>query len=290
MAHIADNDSTLKYEVNTTHKKVFNLFFTSILNNLPASVVHLIKKSNYSAHHVIENKTSHEALETLYSCGHSHPSSNLLNKLFRSIWFNVDNSKAVRNRLKLVKKELKVAFSSIIDREEKIELLSIASGSARSVVEAISEAGLTAEKIRASFLDKNPNALDYSKRLVSKCGLKNFHFRWFNDVASNFPVYFANAKPNLVEMVGLLDYFSFDKTLSLLKVIYNNLPKGGILITANISDNRERKFVTNIVGWHMIYKNADELRSLAISAGFNPDKIRVIYEPLRIHCVLIAEK
>ena len=290
MLHTIDEDRNLNYEANGPHKKLFNLFFTSILNNLPPSLVHLIKKSNYSAHHVIENRTNHEALETLYNCGHSHPAKRFYHKMFRAIWFNVDNSKAVRNRLKLVKRELKSAFIRFVSKGEKIELLSIASGSARSVIEAINETSLNPDMIRASFLDKNPNALEYSKRLVNESDLHRYKFRWFNDTASNFPVYFENTKPNLIEMVGLLDYFSVEKTRSILKTIYDSLPSGGVLITANISDNHERKFITNIIGWHMIYKSAEELRSLAISAGFTADKIKIIHEPLRIHCILIAEK
>src|SRR3989344_9506226 len=105
MLHTIDEDRNLNYETNGPHKKLFNFFFTSILNNLPPSLVHLIKKSNYSAHHVIKNKTNHEALETLYRSG-KRGSETLVNRLFRKIWFDLDNSKAVRNRLKLVKKEL----------------------------------------------------------------------------------------------------------------------------------------------------------------------------------------
>src|SRR3989338_6602221 len=285
-----DTDDTMGYETNSVHKKLFNLIATPILNNAPASLHHLIKRSDKSANHVLENRTTHEALETLYACGHSHPDGNLLQSIFRSIWFNIDNSKAVRNRLKLVKREIMTLIKRINNQGRKVRLLSIASGSARSVIEATKQSGLTGNSIELSFLDKNPNAIDYSKRLVTEYTLP-YHCLWFIDIAQNFPNYFSvSDEPNVIEMVGLLDYFSIIKTLDLLKIIYANLATGGYLVTANISDNRERMFITNIVGWQMDYKSADELLDLAIKAGFKSDKISVMYEPLKIHCVLVAQK
>lgn len=285
-----DRTITGDYEINSPHKKLFNFLFTPILNNIPSSWIHSINRSSRAAHHVVENKTSHEALETLYSCGHSHPPENIVHKFFGHIWFNVSNSKAVRNRLKLVRRELINSMREVYKKKGKVDLLSIASGSARSVIEALADIILPPDQVRVSFLDKNPNALEYSKRLALEKGVR-YDLRWFNDTASGFPVYYEiHERPNIIEMVGLLDYFSPEKTLDILKTIYENLEPGGVLITANISDNVERKFISNIVGWHMVYKSAMELIDIAANAGFERSKMRALYEPLHIHCVLIAMK
>ena len=47
-----------------------------LINNLPSSFANFIKRSNKSAEHVIKNKTSHGALETLYTHGYRHPAPN----------------------------------------------------------------------------------------------------------------------------------------------------------------------------------------------------------------------
>ena len=54
-------------------------------------------------------------------------------------WLKINNAKAVRNRLKLIKKKLREAINNIIPKEPEIRLLSIACGSAQGVIEIMSE-------------------------------------------------------------------------------------------------------------------------------------------------------
>jgi len=285
-----DTDGTLGYETNSFFRVLWRYIYSPILNYLPSSTSKLIKKSNIAAAHVIDNKTNHEALETLYKCGHSHARSSLIQRCFRRLWFGVDNSRAVRNRLKMVEKEIKIAILELLSRKSDIHLLSIASGSSRSVVLAISQLENLGQPIYLSFLDKNPNAIDYSKNLVKMAKLKS-KTTWFLDTANNFPVYFIGiANPNIIEMVGLLDYFTDEQVKKIFKTIFDNLQEGGYLITANISDNHERPFISKVVGWHMIYRSAEELIDLAHEVGFDVSKMHAYYEPLNIHCVLVARK
>ena len=116
-----------------------------------------------------------------------------------------------------------------------------------------------------------------------------FTLKWVVDTASNFPVHMAES-PDIVEMVGLLDYFRYRKARKIFSLIFENLPEGGKFITANIVDNEERRFITNLVGWKMIYRDPHELAHLALRSGFQREKIMVIREPLNIHTILIAEK
>ena len=55
-------------------------------------------------------------------------------------------------------------------------------------------------------------------------------------------------------------------------------------------DNKERKFVTDVVGWKMIYREPAELMALAEKAGFLNNKITAYCEPLKIHFVMVARK
>ena len=92
-------DNSSEFEHLSFLRRVFDLFFIPTLNNLPKSFQRLIKKSNKSAKKVIENTTTHVALETIYNRGHSTKNKSLLQKFFLNVWFNLHNSKAVRNRL-----------------------------------------------------------------------------------------------------------------------------------------------------------------------------------------------
>ena len=72
-----------------------------------------------------------------------------------------------------------------------------------------------------TFLDKNPYALEYSKNLAKDLP-KHFNLHWVEDTASSFPKYLDN-KPdlNLVEMVGLLDYFDDEKVISVFSISFS---------------------------------------------------------------------
>ena len=285
-----DSDSNLNYEKNGILKNFFDFFFIPILNNIPPKFRDSVKKTHESAKVIIDNKASHNALEVLYNYGHHPQERSLTKKIFRIIWFNTNNPKAVRNRLRAVKGELNDAGQKILDSGNDLKILSIASGSARAIVETIANLYIPKNrKVYVNFLDKNPHALDYSKEKVKEINFDdNFFFDWHTDTASNFPKYCQNL--NIIEMVGLLDYFDDKKTVDIFTTIYNNLEKGGTFITANIDDNKERKFVTNLIDWRMIYRSGNDLINLALKAGFQKEKIRVFYEPLKIHAILVATK
>jgi len=284
-------DKNIKFETNNFPKMVFDSFFIPVLNNLPKSFQPGIKKTHKAADKIIETATSYNALEILYGHGKMYRSKNLLQAFFRWIWLTRNNAKAVRNRLMVVENELRKAVGSLIKKSENINLLSIASGSARAIVESFAQINVPESvDVSISFLDKSKEALEYSKKLAISLPNK-FFTRWLEDTASNFSKYFHDEnKPNIIEMVGLLDYFNDEKVQDIFKIIYDNMQTGGTFITANIVDNSERKFVTNVVGWKMIYREPEVIWELAKRAGFKEENIKIFFEPLKIHLVMIVKK
>ena len=287
-------DSSIHFDVPGFSRRVFNFFLVPILNNLPHKLLSFVVKSHRSAKEVVANKTQHTALEILYQQGSTFSSRNFFEKMALWIWFGLDNPRAVRNRLKIVKKEIQKELSNQFENKEEVFLLSIASGSARAVLEAIAN---TVEKypqrtIDVVFLDKNPMATEYSKNLATELNLfphKDIHISWVTDTVGT---YLTNmSSPNsfdIIEMVGLLDYFADEKALSTFTGVLALLKSQGIFVCANIDTNRERKFVTRFIGWKMIYRSAQELVNLLVKSGFNRQSITVFYEPLRIHSITSA--
>jgi SAM-dependent methyltransferase len=284
------NDKSLELETNNFFKRFLNIFFVPILNNLPVSFKKYIKKSSAAAAKVIENATNHDALEILYCKGNiSKKKPGVMTKLFQYVWFNLDNSKAVRNRLKIVMKEMHKHLESIASRDKEINIVSLASGSSRAVVEVVQKSNyLRDTKLSITFLDKNPKAIEYSKSLCKD--IHSFELKWINDTVGNFLRSEMHGKYDIVEIVGLFDYFTDEKIEEALRGIYNILQEGGIVITANINHNKEEKFITNVISWPMVYRSAEELASLALKAGFRADFMKVFYEPLKVHSLVVAKK
>ncbi len=286
-----DNDPALDLERNSFFKKFFNFFFIPILNSLPKNFKHIIKKSNSAASVVIDNATNHKALEVLYSKGELFSIKKIGTQFFKYIWFNINNSKAVRNRLKFVKRELNTHLESISKFDRDIELLSIASGSSRAIIEVVKHGSyLKDAKLSITFLDKNEHAISYSKNLSTDISHLPIKLNWVHDSAGNFLRSSSEKKYDIVEIVGLLDYFTDEKVIETFSGIYNILQDGGILITSNVNHNSEERFITKVIEWPMVYRTADELAYLVNKGGFSYNDMKVFYEPLEVHGIVVAKR
>jgi hypothetical protein len=291
MNYIIDSDEKLKYETNSPIKKATNSVLIPVLNSLPTVMRKYLKKTHKAGKEIIEHATTHKALEILYGYGSAKAKGNAVQNFFNSIWLSTNNAKAVRNRLRLVKREIRNEIIKLAESGREIKIASIASGSARAITESITEASIGKKvSIKTTFVDKNQSALEYSQKLAA--GHERLgSFQWINDTAGNFfRVHAKDEKFNIIEMVGLMDYFQDEKAVELFRLIRGALAEGGMFITANIGDNKEKEFITRVLGWKMIYRTADEFSSLLLAAGFALDKMKVYYEPQRIHCVIVAQK
>ena len=286
-----DNDLDLDLEINGLVRRFFNIFIIPILNTLPKNFKHIIKKTNNAAATVINNATNHQALEVLYSKGDLFSIKKIGSNFFKYIWFNLNNSKAVRNRLKFVKRELKNHLEKISKFDREISVLSIASGSSRAIIETVrDEHYLKDTKLSLVFVDKSEHAINYSKNLSTHIAHLPIKLNWIQDSVGNYLKSSPKDRFDVIEIVGLLDYFIDDKVVETFRGINELLQDGGIMIASNVNHNSEEKFITKVIDWPMIYRTSEELAELANKAGFDYNKMKVFYEPLKVHGMVIAKK
>ena len=287
---IVDNDQTLGYETNSPFRKLVNFFFIPILYILPSSAVRVLKKVHISTEEMVVHAGTHRAMEIIYDVN-PRPKASRFQNFFLSIWLGINNSKAARNRLRLVKREIKRKIVQLAAEDKEIKIINIASGSARAVLESIDEIPLGNDlKLSAVFIDKNQEAISFSQQLASSH--KYFSsFQWVRDTADHFlKTSSQKTKYNIAEVVGLLEYLNNEDASNIFTLVNESLESGGVLITTNIVDNPERRFMSNSIGWKMIYRSVDELSSLLMGAGFVLDKMKIYYEPQRLHSVIVAQK
>ena len=287
---VIDDDKSLGYETNSSIRKITNAVLIPTLNTLPVSARKLLGKTHKSGGEIIKHATTHKAMEILYD-RNQRPKANWIQNFFLSIWLGTNNSKAIRNRLRLVKREIKNKITELINQKKEIKILNIASGAARAVIESVEEVEFPDNfRLSAVFIDQNHEAISFSQQLAGSHKYRS-SFKWVNDTAENFLNNQGSTKAfNIVEMVGLLEYLSDKDSVDLFTGIYKALDSGGILITANILNNIERRFINDVIGWKMKYRSPDELSSLLMDAGFALDNMKIYYEPQRIHCVIVAQK
>lgn len=204
-------------------------------------------------------------------------------------WLMILNAQAVRNRLKLVKRKLKEEIEKISQGGSEIRLLSIASGSAQGVIEVMVEFKQKGIPIRAIFLDLNLTAIEHSKKLAQKAGVIN-QITFISKGVNVLEEAVKGFNPQIVEVVGFLEYRPEERAIKLIEKIYQLLLPDGVLLVSNTSNNLEQLFLHYVINWPMIYRSPMKLAEVLVKGGFNPKNCRIIFEPLKIHELAICRK
>jgi hypothetical protein len=197
-----------------------------------------------------------------------------------------ENRQAVTNRLKISIDTLAVAIESFA-AEKEIRLLSIASGSAQAVVEAMKRHPQL--NIKAALIDADISAISEAKNLVGAASFDD-RFSFIHDTTNILEKVASDFKPHIIEMVGFLDYRPRTQAIALIDRIRRHLPEGGVFITCNIRKNREKIFLDWVLLWPMIYRTEEEFADLLVHGGFPTENIRLVYEPFKIHGIAVCTK
>lgn len=204
-----------------------------------------------------------------------------------SLWSErLENRQAVANRLKIAVDLLSQSLAEFAG-EPEIRLLSIASGSAQAVVEAMKRRPEL--NIKVLLIDFDKSALEEARRLVGESGLAD-RFSYQADTTKALEAAGRDFKPHIIEMIGFLDYRPRQKAITLIHRIKEQLPPGGVFLTCNIHPNREKIFLDWVLLWPMIYRTDKEFADVVVEGGFAPDKVRIVYEPFRIHGIAVCKK
>lgn len=285
---IIDSDKNINYEENNAFNKITHCLSSFLLNLIPPWLGSwLIKVTSKKAGSVKEKATTYYALDTIYT---THQLRSLkLKDVLEYLWFKIGNTKAARNRLKLVKKLLRQTIQEKIKQGEKINFLSLGSGSARAIIEIIAENKINQDYFFINLLDKDEEALNFSRKLLQEYNLSPTNFNFILDKVRNFDLHLKQPA-NIIEMVGVMDYLKDNDAIDIFRKIYNNLPNDSVFITANIQKNKESKFITKTIKWPMIYREPEDLIPILLASGFKKDKIKISIEPLKIHMVAYCKK
>ncbi|MDP2637020.1 MAG: class I SAM-dependent methyltransferase family protein [bacterium] len=281
---------TLPYELPRKGiAKFLHWAVISVLNKLPKKTAQLLfvfaSGRGEETRTVFNGATTYEALEVMYT----FPRKRALGKATLSgrVWWSLlDNARSIWNRLLVVKHELRFTIGKVLARGEQVRLLSIGSGSARPVLETVCDLSPDTP-IQVMLIDQDQKAIHFSKELAQELHLNGT----VEFVMGNFLKLIRRLtfQPNIVEMVGLLDYLEDRLAILLLKEIFHVLEPGGWLITGNIAPNHERRFVERGINWlPMHHRTETQLKNLLFHAGFEEPRIQ--REPLSIHIVAVTRK
>ncbi|MDA1337346.1 MAG: class I SAM-dependent methyltransferase family protein [bacterium] len=258
------------------------------LNLLPGKITQklflLLSKSDSDPSIVFTNVGTWRALEVMYTLK-KRRDEGLVNKVDIFWQGLLDNTRSIRNRLLLVKEELTTLINAGGLNGTPVRVLSIGSGSARPVLEAIASLKGT-PGTELLLVDQDESALQFSELLATELQVNHTKRKTGNFLRIARDC--ASFHPQIIEMVGLLDYLDDDHCVFILKQVLKTLIPGGHLVTGNIVPNLESVFVTSGINWPMVYRTPEELQDVLVLAGFPPEGIRTTKEPLGIHTIAVC--
>lgn len=274
-------------EIHGVLTKAARIFTVPLLNTLPALFIQrVMRASSHDAATVVAKGGSTHALEAMYTRYHRGLfSRGFFQGIADLFWHHlVSQPKALRNRLRIVQSLLE---KEIRLRAEPVFILSIAGGSARSLINALAK--LRAEHfpytVRVIILDKDETALEVGKRVAVSAGVSDC-FKWVRGNAGDIASLVPDMRFDIVEIVGLLDYFDAEQTMRLLRTLRLIMKTNSALLVANVTPNNEQPFVHK-TGWPpMHYRTASDFTHLIEKAEFVARD--TITEPLGVHIIVRA--
>jgi len=228
------------------------------------------------------------ALDTCYNFV-SGTGRNAFVRKIDDFWMRVRNAQAVRNRLKIVKRELSLAIQAVsqTNADDCIRILSLAAGAAQGVIETAAQLKQRGIRCEVLLVDSDPAALRYALKLAGEHGVADSVTVREGNVLF-FEREIGEFRPDIIEMIGLIDYLRDKILISLLKKIKRHLKTGGIFLTGHIHPNPESYFIRHAVNWDMIYRTQEQLEDLLVDGGFLGAKLYT--EPHGIHSVAVVSK
>lgn len=175
------------------------------------------------------------------------------------------------------------------------QLVSVGSGPAIDVRQAV--ALLPAEKrhgLRVTLLDLDPEALQYAQAQIEphlapgalRCLRENLpRLAQLGDRAQTLGM------PDLLVCSGLFDYLADEAAVGLLRVLWEQLAPGGLVLVGNFAPhNPSRAYMEWIGNWYLHYRTTAELEQLALQAGIPHRCFSIGCEPVGIDLFLVARR
>lgn len=213
--------------------------------------------------------------------------SNVLIRTVDTFWMQIRNAQAVRNRLKIVRRELRRAIIASSRSDEPVRILSLAAGTAQGVLEVMAELRAQGYPSEAVLVDRDRTALEYARQLTAFHGLHDSVRIVEGDVTS-FDKLTKGYRPHIIEMCGLMDYLRDTLAEKLVRKIRANLETGGFFLTCHIHPNAETYFLRHVVDWDMLYRPLEKFEDILTKGNFLDARYET--EPHRIHTVAIGRK
>jgi ubiquinone/menaquinone biosynthesis C-methylase UbiE len=196
-------------------------------------------------------------------------------------------SMAARNRRKLVISML----TEMIDRRAdsgRLDVVGVGAGPGLHVQEAICQSKINPANVHAYLIDCDSDAFEYGRSCAADRGIQQCVSFVQGDARAIRSV-LPEVSPQIVKIVGLLEYLTDHQALDLLRALHEVMATDGQILTHGIVDRyRSARFMRRTFGLNLIYRTGSHVQHMLESVGFRV--VSTCEEPLRIYPILVAAR
>lgn len=241
---------------------------------------------------VREMVTTSGALDIIYAVPVIFKHPRTVGEWLTAFLLSQPDGQAVRNRLRLTYTYLLESLQQRWDDgQQSIRVLSLASGSAQAVIEAVQHFLVQHPEadIKVRLVDLSGTSLNRANFLAQNRGLGTY----VETVQENLRTYLETeprSRWDIVEMVGFLDYRRADSIHFLVSQVYKILRANGVFIAAQIAPSPWSFLVRWTINWpHLIRRSTEDYREILIRA-WGEQGIEIVPEAHRIHTISVCQK
>jgi extracellular factor (EF) 3-hydroxypalmitic acid methyl ester biosynthesis protein len=218
-----------------------------------------------------------------------------LGRLFDRYFQDQAAPQAVQNRMRMMADWIVDAVQGHAKTNLPLKVAVIGSAFGSDIRDAVNRLSTTErQRLEVTLLDMDPAALGYAREqlegLLPADRLRTVTtnvFRLYERPRLAEPL----AATDLLMCPGLFDYLDDGQAANLLRVFWQQLAPGGCLSVFQFAPhNPTRAYMEWLGNWYLVYRVANQLRSLAIDAGIPPTACMLGAEPLGVDLLLSASR
>jgi len=191
--------------------------------------------------------------------------------------------RALRNRKRLAVRMI----AEILDAAEgeDFHIVGVGSGMGSNVIEGMEASGN--KRVEACLVDRNSEPFEHGKLLAVRHGVAE-RVRFLEGDARDIES-MAGWHPELVTLIGIVEYLKDDEVLGLLEAIGGAMEKGGRVIVNSMSRRYgTMRFLRRMFDLHFMHRTPAEVCELLVAKGFRV--IEAHKEPLGVYHLLVGVK
>ncbi|MBM3073966.1 class I SAM-dependent methyltransferase [Enterobacter sp. RHBSTW-00994] len=220
------------------------------------------------------------------------PEGTPMDKESRQWFIHANDAIGVRSRARV----LATLVDKYIHNDIESDWISLASGAAIPVLEALRTAKLDGQNVHLSLVDNDPVALRWAETMAAQEGLNVGEQLTLlrRDLIQTFIrsedllLELGEHQAELVDALGIFEYFNdADAVIFLQRALRLVKPGGAVIVSNMLTSSPQIDFTLRCIGWsHIFPRSLEQLQAIHLAAGVPVENVTVIVPKDGVYAVM----